>query len=78
MRILPSYQSKGLGTLLLDWGLKKARQEGKGIFVLAGPETQEMFLINGFEVKADVRMNLADYGANGVFVESVMVWDRSM
>jgi len=75
IRVLPSYQGKGIGSMLLRWGLQKAAQKGKRVFLQASAESRELYLRNGFEVEAEVRMNLGEYGGVGVYIQSVMVWD---
>jgi GNAT superfamily N-acetyltransferase len=75
IRVLPSYQGKGVGSMLLRWGLQKASQSGKRVFLQASPESRDLFLRNGFEVEGEVRMTLGEYGEVGVYIQSVMVWD---
>lgn len=73
IRVLPSYQGKGIGGSLLKWGLQKAAQQGKRVFLSASPEARDLYLRNGFEVEGEVRMNLGEYGGVGVYIQSVMV-----
>jgi len=61
--------------MLLRWGVQKAAQNGKRVFLQASPESRDLFLRNGFEVEGEVRMNLGEYGGVGVYVQSIMVWD---
>jgi ribosomal protein S18 acetylase RimI-like enzyme len=76
MRVLPEYQGKGLGSMLLRWGLKLAVERGKRIFVYASPEGRALYEKFGFEVVGEVEMDMEKYGGKGMYIESIMLWNN--
>jgi predicted N-acetyltransferase YhbS len=74
MRVLPDYQGRGLGDMLLRWELKKAELSSKRIFLLSSPEGRGLYAKHGFETVSTVTMDLEEYGAQGVYTQSAMVW----
>jgi ribosomal protein S18 acetylase RimI-like enzyme len=44
----PSYQGKGLGSKLLNWGLKRADDEGVEVFLSASPDGRPLYAKYGF------------------------------
>jgi len=63
--------------MLLKWGLQQADKHGKRIFVLASPEAKGLYEKHGFVSVGDVTMDLEEYGAEGVYVQTAMLWDES-
>jgi predicted N-acetyltransferase YhbS len=45
----PEFQGKGVGSMLLDWGLEIAKQEGLDAWLLAAPSAHEFYIKKGFE-----------------------------
>jgi len=45
----PDYQRKGLGRMLLRWGLDKADAEGKRAFLTSTPEGKPLYLSEGMK-----------------------------
>lgn len=76
MRVLPEYQGRGLGGLLLRWGLKKAERLGKRVFLLSSPEGKYLYAKYGFETVSTVSTNLEEYGGQGAYVQSAMIWNE--
>jgi GNAT superfamily N-acetyltransferase len=76
MCVLPSHQGKGLGTRLLEWGLEKATEEGMGVYLTATEKGRELYLKHGFEVIEYVDVNLREYGKDGKYTQTIMVWDK--
>ena len=58
----------------MAWGLQKASPQRKKVYLSSSPEASGLYLRHGFEVEGEVRMDLGEYGGDGVYVQSVMVW----
>lgn len=65
MRVLPQYQGKGLGSMLLNWRLSEARKEGKKVFLTASPQGRGLYLKWGFKVLGEVRLQLREFMDDG-------------
>jgi len=48
LAISPAYQRRGVGGLLIDWGLEKAREEGVPVVLEATPNGLGLYLKKGF------------------------------
>jgi GNAT superfamily N-acetyltransferase len=46
----PSYQRKGIGKVLMQWGLDRAEKDGKDVCLSASVAGQSLYLKLGFEV----------------------------
>ncbi|KAE9365665.1 hypothetical protein N431DRAFT_353757 [Stipitochalara longipes BDJ] len=77
MRILPAYQGRGLGGMLLRWGLERANHLGKRIFLLSSPEGKYLYAKYGFETVGTVIMDLEKYGGQGTYAQTAMIWNES-
>ena len=75
MRVLPEYQGKGLGSMLLKSCLKQAQERRKRIFLHAGPESRALYEKFRFEVVGQLGMQMEKYGGRGTCNESLMIWD---
>jgi predicted N-acetyltransferase YhbS len=75
MHVNPAYQKQGLGKMLLDWGLQKAREKGKRVFLLASPTGKRLYEKNGFTVFEEGKLDLAIFGGEGEYTQSVIVWE---
>jgi ribosomal protein S18 acetylase RimI-like enzyme len=49
----PDHQKKGIGRMLLDWGIKEASKQGKECYLVATPAGLPLYRSAGFE---DVRV----------------------
>jgi predicted N-acetyltransferase YhbS len=76
MRVLPAYQGRGLGGIMLRWGLERATQLGKRIFLLSSPEGRLLYAKYGFETVGSVKMDLGKYGGQGTYVQTAMTWNE--
>ncbi|KAJ9131741.1 hypothetical protein NKR23_g11589 [Pleurostoma richardsiae] len=47
--VSPSYQRRGVGRMLLHWGLERAEQDGKDVYLLASPSGRFLYSSVGFE-----------------------------
>lgn len=61
MRVAPTHQGKGLGSLLLKWRLEEARKSTRKIFLSASPQGRYLYLKYGFKVIGQVEMRIRDY-----------------
>ena len=43
------YQRRGIGKLLLEWGLERAVADGKGSWLVGGPQGIRLYEANGYE-----------------------------
>jgi len=75
MRVLPEYERKGLGRMMLEWGLERAKVIQKRIFLLASPEGRGLYEKYGFRTEEEILMPLEKYGEEGMYVQSAMIWD---
>ena len=46
----PQHQRKGIGRMLLDWGLSRAASENKDCYLMATPAGRPLYTKRGFEV----------------------------
>jgi hypothetical protein len=60
--------------MLLRRGLEKAELLGKRVFLLASPEGRFLYAKYGFEVVGEVTMDFEEYGVQGTYVQSAMIW----
>lgn len=49
----PNHQKKGIGRMLLDWGIEEASKQGRGCYLVATPAGLPVYTAAGFE---DVRV----------------------
>lgn len=60
----------------MRWGLEKAGHLGKRVFLLSSPEGKYLYAKCGFETAGSVIMNLEEYGGQGTYVQTVMIWNE--
>lgn len=60
--VLPEYQRRGLGGLLVGWGARKADEDGLLAYTEASPEGQGLYLGWGFAEKGRIRVDLEPWG----------------
>ena len=75
MRVLPEYERKGLGRMMLEWGLEQAKVMQKRILLLATPEGRGLYKKYEFRTEEEILMPLEKYGEEGMYVQSAMIWD---
>lgn len=61
MRVLPTHQGKGLGSLLLKWRLEEARKAKRKVFLSASPQGRYLYSKFGFKIIGEVKMRIRDY-----------------
>ncbi|KAL1846250.1 hypothetical protein VTK73DRAFT_320 [Phialemonium thermophilum] len=45
----PAHQRRGIGRLLLDWGLQRSAAEGRDVYLISTPAGKSLYLAAGFE-----------------------------
>lgn len=69
----PDHQGRGAGNLLLDWGVKKADNEGLVTYLDATQIAKPIYEKRGFEVKRAIDWDRTKWGGEGVDVHYCMV-----
>lgn len=69
----PDHQGRGAGKLLLDWGVKKADDEGLVTYLDATRVARPIYEKRGFEVKRVIEWDRKVWGGEGVDVHYCMV-----
>ena len=59
--VAPAYQSRGIGSALIDWGIAEADTAGVFIWVHASEAGHKLFEKHGFEVIGILDLNLDDF-----------------
>jgi len=67
MIVSPKHQRKGIGNLLLDYGIRRADEEKLPMFLGSSPEGQRLYLKNGFQLTDEFDMDLRKYGGPAEF-----------
>ena len=52
----PNHQRKGIGRLLLDWGVEQARREGRDVYLVSMPAGRALYLGAGFQEIGEVEI----------------------
>lgn len=47
--VVPEYAGRGVGSLLLEWGLKKADEDDRAVYVTASPSGMRVYERAGFQ-----------------------------
>ena len=69
----PEYQRQGIGSLLLQWGLKKADEMGAKIWLTSTPKAASMYGRNGWKVMDRHEVDLEKHGGQGLYVRRWML-----
>ncbi|KAH9203174.1 hypothetical protein DL95DRAFT_399611 [Leptodontidium sp. 2 PMI_412] len=73
--VLQEHRGEGLGWMIGKYVLNQAEQRQKRVFLQATPEGKPLYLKLGFGLKAEVSVDLKEFGKEGTYVQSTMVWD---
>ena len=63
----PDYQGKGIGTMMVKYGIDAAERMGIDIFVLAFEMGVEIYRKLGFELLEQITLDDSEFGGAGVF-----------
>ncbi|KAH6719528.1 hypothetical protein BKA61DRAFT_277377 [Leptodontidium sp. MPI-SDFR-AT-0119] len=55
--------------------LNQAEQRQKRVFLQATPEGRPLYLKLGFGLKAEASVDLKEFGKEGIYIQSTMIWD---
>jgi len=69
----PKYQRQGIGSLLLEWGAKKADELKARIWITSTPQAVSTYERNGWKVIERHEIALEKYGGQGVYNRAWML-----
>lgn len=69
----PDHQGRGAGKMLLDWGVKKADDEGLITYLDSSQVARPIYESRGFEVKKAIEWDRKVWGGEGVDIHYCMV-----
>lgn len=69
----PSYQRKGIGSQLVNYGLERAERDGKKVYLSAAPKGVPVYTKLGFGEVGRLEFPLGEWGGDGVHVHVAMV-----
>lgn len=69
----PAYQRQGIGSSLLQWGLKKADELGAKLWVTSTPDAFRTYAKAGWGVREIHEVDLRKYGGEGIYVRRWML-----
>jgi len=69
----PNYQRRGIGTLLLQWGLSKADESKAKIWLTSTPQAIATYEKNGWGVVECYDVDLESYGGSGIYSRAWML-----
>lgn len=61
----PAHERKGAGKMLLEWGCKKADEQGLDAYLDATPIGRPLYQRYGFVIERESDIDLAQFGAKG-------------
>jgi len=69
----PEYQRRGVGDMLVKWGIEKADKVQLPSFLEASEVGKGLYLKNGFEAVNEEIFDLSKYGRKGIEVNTAMI-----
>jgi GNAT superfamily N-acetyltransferase len=69
----PEYQRQGIGSLLLEWGIKKADELQAKTWITSTPQAVSTYQRNGWKVVDRHDVSLEKYGGKGIYSRSWML-----
>jgi predicted N-acetyltransferase YhbS len=73
----PDYQRQGIGSSLLQWGLKKADELGAKIWVTSTPQAISTYERSGWKVVQRHEVDLSKYGGEGIYSRAWMLREQT-
>lgn len=73
----PTFQGRGAGGMLVEWGTKKADELGLPAYLEASPEGHRVYLRYGFRDLDILKFDMAQFGGEGVYNEPLMLREPS-
>ena len=69
----PKHQHRGAGSLVLEWGIRKADEKGLVSVLQASPAGESLYLKHGFEVKRIEQLDLRPFGVDATEARKGMI-----
>jgi predicted N-acetyltransferase YhbS len=69
----PVYQNRGVGKMLIEWGIQKADEMGVDIWLVSTPNAKGFYERAGWETRQEAAMDLGKFGGSGEYVRRWMV-----
>ncbi|EGP91801.1 uncharacterized protein MYCGRDRAFT_90276 [Zymoseptoria tritici IPO323] len=69
----PYWQRRGAGSMLVEWGCKKADEEGLKCALHASAAGLAVYTKHGFEIVKETEFDLSPYGVEGVEIRRAMI-----
>jgi len=73
LSVHPDYKRRGIGKMLLDWGLVKVDVAGVMAFAESTPDAKKLYEVCGFREVREAVTELSEYGGDGHLKTSYMV-----
>jgi GNAT superfamily N-acetyltransferase len=71
--VSPEYQGKGVGSLLMEWGLKKADDLGAKLWLTSTPQALSIYERFGWKTVERYDIDLGNYGGEGIYTRAWML-----
>ncbi|KAF7596891.1 hypothetical protein BBP40_011936 [Aspergillus hancockii] len=71
--ILPGHQGKGLGSIMLEWGIKKADAQDKRVYLESTPDGMGLYKKYDFELVEEVMFEYGQFGVEGKEKVTIML-----
>lgn len=72
---LPGYQRRGIGSVMLRWGLEKADRSQCRVYLEATVAGYPVYIKHGFKAIEEISVNRASYGGRGKETFWIMIRD---
>ncbi|KAM3071844.1 hypothetical protein ACMFMG_009701 [Clarireedia jacksonii] len=69
----PEYQKRGVGKMLLEWGMQKADEVDADIWLVSTPSAKAFYERAGWKTRQEAAMDLGNFGESGEYIRRWMV-----
>ncbi|KAA8569862.1 hypothetical protein EYC84_002205 [Monilinia fructicola] len=69
----PAYHKRGIGNMLLEWGIKKADKEGRKICLVSTPQARNFYERAGWLERENLGLDLEAHGGEGRYERCWMI-----
>ncbi|KAH8803534.1 acyl-CoA N-acyltransferase [Xylogone sp. PMI_703] len=69
----PDYQNRGIGSMLLKWGIEEANRHHVRLWLTSTPQAVNVYQKKGWEVVNEHEVDLGKYGGPGIYRRARMV-----
>ncbi|KAF3346599.1 hypothetical protein VD0002_g7683 [Verticillium dahliae] len=70
----PDYQGRGVGKLLMEWGLDRAAGLGVSVFLESSPAGRKLYTGLGFREVGVAKVPFAQFGLDKMFTAWAIIW----